>query len=344
MMKKMIAGVMAAAMLIGSVPAMAGAQEQGNVMAFEDCGVTLTLPEDFNDLYGTFVTNDDGEPFSGAGVSSFNCSYLAMSQDRMNELMAKEETGEVTEEEGLDYMNRYLPIGAVLTVDENVEVSEADVREYFGGEEGDGSLCAQIGSQNGYNYYLFACPLTEESISEALEPEYTSEYEYVVNAFLESVQNADFYAPAGGEDAMVGYTFDFETNDLDGNPISSEEIFGAHEYTMLNIWSTGCGPCKGELGELAEINDRVADLDCAVVGILADGDSDEAVEEARGLFAENGVTYLNIKAFDSLFDDLVIVGFPTSIFVDRNGTIVRDPIIGAAVDEYEDAFQSLLGA
>ena len=349
MMKKVIAGAMAAAMLIGSVPAMAHAQEQeqeqGIVMEFADCGVTLTLPEDFNDLNGTFVTEDNGEPFYGAGNSSFTCSYLAMPRDRADELMAKGENGEITDEESEDYLHRYFPVAAVMAADESLELSEEDVRSYFGDEEDDSSFCTQIASADGYSFFLFSNPVTEDTLPEGVEPEYIQEYEYVMNAFLQAVQNADFHAPASSDSPLLGYTFrNFETTDLDGNPITSEELFGAHEYTLLNFWHSGCGPCKAELGELNEINDRVADLDCAVVGILIDGDDDEAVAEVKDLFEENGIDYLNIRSNDEFSDELGIIAFPTSVFVDRNGTIVRNPIVGPLVNEYENVFHSLLGA
>ena len=39
-------------------------------------------------------------------------------------------------------------------------------------------------------------------------------------------------------DDCIGTKVSFTTTDLDGNPISSEEIFSQHEITMVNIWSS----------------------------------------------------------------------------------------------------------
>ena len=38
--------------------------------------------------------------------------------------------------------------------------------------------------------------------------------------------------------AMVGKTFQFETVDLDGNKVTSDELFANNEVTMINYWGT----------------------------------------------------------------------------------------------------------
>jgi thiol-disulfide isomerase/thioredoxin len=77
----------------------------------------------------------------------------------------------------------------------------------------------------------------------------------------EAALNAEFFVPTEPEDPWTGKDLRFETTDLDGNPVRSVELFAQHKVTMLNVWATWCGPCKGELQELGEINRRVQDQD-----------------------------------------------------------------------------------
>lgn len=85
-------------------------------------------------------------------------------------------------------------------------------------------------------------------------------------------QNEQFFVPTEPEDPWTGKELRFETTDLDGNPVRSEELFAQHKVTMLNIWATWCGPCKGELRELGDINRRVQEKNGAIIGILSDAD------------------------------------------------------------------------
>jgi thiol-disulfide isomerase/thioredoxin len=51
----------------------------------------------------------------------------------------------------------------------------------------------------------------------------------------------------------------FETTDLAGNTVRSEDIFGENALTMVNLWGTYCGPCIGEMPDLEELNGRLKD-------------------------------------------------------------------------------------
>ena len=66
----------------------------------------------------------------------------------------------------------------------------------------------------------------------------------------EAMKNAEYFVPVVPGEGLVGKTLSFETTDLDGNTVKSEDLFAQHELTMVNIWTTWCGPCKGELAGL----------------------------------------------------------------------------------------------
>ena len=45
-----------------------------------------------------------------------------------------------------------------------------------------------------------------------------------------------------------GQVISFEGKDLNGNVVNSEELFGSHDVTMVNLWSSTCQGCEDELG------------------------------------------------------------------------------------------------
>ena len=147
-----------------------------------------------------------------------------------------------------------------------------------------------------------------------------------------------FTVPFNEYSFMDGKIIRLLVTDLDGNPVSSEEIFAGNRVTMINIWATWCGPCVGELAELQEIHTRFREKDCGIVGLLIDTD----VEEARRLISENGITYPVYLAPEKLFNYIPFEAVPTSLFVDRNGAFLGTKLVGANPELYESALEPLL--
>ena len=150
---------------------------------------------------------------------------------------------------------------------------------------------------------------------------------------------------AGGALAEIGggVSFTFATTDMAGNTVTSAEAFAGNKITLVNLWATWCPPCVGELGELAQIHERLREMDCGVVGILLDADEAGAVGKARALMEENGVGYPVLALSEDMYDVLSTVDvIPTSFFVDSNGNIVGTPIVGAMPEEYIPAVKALL--
>ena len=100
-------------------------------------------------------------------------------------------------------------------------------------------------------------------------------------------------AAANSSEASAAYQgISFETTDLDGNAVTAEELFSQHKLTMINLWGTYCGPCIGEMPDLEILSQRLAEKDCAIVGVVVDvaGLEDTArLETAREIIADTGV-------------------------------------------------------
>ena len=143
-------------------------------------------------------------------------------------------------------------------------------------------------------------------------------------------QSAGMTAKAEGTEKFPS----FNGKDLDGNDVSSDELFSNNTVTVVNFWFTTCKPCVGELGELEALNQKLADKGGAVVGVNSftlDGDK-AAISEAKSILEKKGVSYKNIwfgsdgeagKFTSKLYS------YPTTYVVDSNGNIVGQPILGA---------------
>ncbi len=184
---------------------------------------------------------------------------------------------------------------------------------------------------------LSACGVAQVGQSEVTTEE--------VVANTEEAFNEDTFAsvaPVSGAQ-LIGQKVSFETVDFDGNIVSSDEIFSQHEFTMVNVWATWCFYCLQELPELEAIDKEFAENDCGLVGLCGDAGNEEILKYAKDLVADNGVTYLNILPFDGwnkIFR--VDVGWPTSYFVNRNGEIIGEPVIGAKPESYRKNMEELI--
>ena len=97
----------------------------------------------------------------------------------------------------------------------------------------------------------------------------------------------------------------FTGKDLDGNDVSSDELFSKNKVTVMNFWFTTCKPCVGELGDLEKLNQELAKKGVTYKNIWFKSDSE------AGKFTSN------------------LFSFPTTYVIDQNGNIVGDPIVGA---------------
>lgn len=129
--------------------------------------------------------------------------------------------------------------------------------------------------------------------------------------------------------------------DLDGNSVSMQDIFSAHKYTVVNMWATWCGPCVGEIPELAAMEEELAEKDCALIGLLTDSDAG-SIRDAKDILSDSGAGYPVIvmnRDLSSLFQSDYI---PATFFVDQSGNIIGEPIVGADPDGYMKRIDSLL--
>ena len=149
-------------------------------------------------------------------------------------------------------------------------------------------------------------------------------------------------SPAEGQPLAAALT----GTDLHGAPLP-EEILAPGGVTMVNVWATFCGPCIGELPELAAWNDSLPEHAC-IIGIVCDiqsEDDTEYIDEALYLLDDAGADYINLIPNEGLYAILNSTEYvPTTIFVDSEGNQIGEAIVGADVEQYKDVVNDYLSS
>lgn len=117
---------------------------------------------------------------------------------------------------------------------------------------------------------------------------------------------------------------DFTLSDLNGKPTSLASLEG--QVVVLNFWATWCPPCRREMPLLDAVQKEYGPRGVTVVGI----DLEESPETVRAYIESVGVQYpiwLDDPAQNAsdrtrdVYTKIGGVGLPTTVFIDRNGTI-----------------------
>lgn len=168
-------------------------------------------------------------------------------------------------------------------------------------------------------------------------------YEEPDDVMPEGDETDDYSYEEGGFEVNSEFG-SFESVDLYGNTVT-DEIFANADVTVVNVWGTFCGPCIGEMPDLKEMADNLP-ANAQLVGMVIDaapGDED-LVSTAIEICDENGISYTNILASDSVMDIMGrIAAVPTTFILDSEGKLVCDPIVGADVEAYKNAVSDYLG-
>ena len=144
----------------------------------------------------------------------------------------------------------------------------------------------------------------------------------------------------------------FETTDIDGNTYT-EKVFSDYDLTLVNAFTTWCSPCVNEMPELEELYQEMKDQGVGVVGMVLDSVSedgtpdDSIVQKSQLLKEKTGVTYPLLIPDKGFLNGRIsgLQSFPESFFVDKDGNIVGDPIMGSnTFDGWKEAVEKQLAA
>ena len=131
---------------------------------------------------------------------------------------------------------------------------------------------------------------------------------------------------------------DFNLAGLDGKPVTLADTKG--KVVLVNFWATWCGPCRAEIPDLVELQNKYKDR-LQILGLVVDDEDQDAIKR---FVAKFHVNYPVAIATDALrLEYGGIPALPTSFVLDSEGRVVqkheglRDPVL------YETEVRSLLG-
>ena len=327
--------------------------ESDSVMDFPLAGFTFDAPEEFNHLMGEIRSKDIGE-ISDTGVVigyvAYQAKTTAEAEEYFNTLgvtTVEEITDEVREKMEKFYEDTpTLLLFRVMGVKGDQDLEELKKQMF----EFPVLVFDELGTAGDYKFYYVVLD-NEEYFEELRNTNYPKDrLDVAYKLWQEAATTSNFkdrvtikepesIYPSTEDGAAVS----FETQDLDGNPVTSQELFAGHKITMVNIWATWCINCKSEMTELEELNKEWAEKGCQIIGICDDADEEEMIPTAKKILEEHSVTFRNVRSNDVIRDEqLPSVAMPTSYFVDSEGKILGKPIVGKNVEQYKETLQQLL--
>ena len=111
---------------------------------------------------------------------------------------------------------------------------------------------------------------------------------------------------------------DFTVTTYDGREINLYKVLEEKDMVLLNFWATWCGPCGMEFPAMQEAYEQYQDKMEIIAMSIEDTDSDEVLAD---YVQEKGMTFCVARDAIGLNSRFQFNGIPTSIVVDRFGTI-----------------------
>ena len=136
--------------------------------------------------------------------------------------------------------------------------------------------------------------------------------------------------------------YDFEFKDINNSTKTYEELKGK-KLTLIDFWATWCKPCKKAIPELNNIYEKYKSDGLQIIGISCDGP--RSVSKVAPLSKSLQIKYTVLLDINSeLRTDLNVSAFPTLIFVNESGEIIKthEGFVSGDEKEIEKEIKGLL--
>jgi len=331
MMKKLAALALVAALSLFSFSALAAdAAFPGNL---PERGVSLAMTQE-DVASGLSLSYSMGTASDGSALPVFDISYAdlaaieAVAKAYEGKDLSSEEAFYAAIYEMLQHYYRLFEVALFET-----ETYNAAVEAGMDYQTALGDAVILMGENGGYTYV--AIDLTDGiSYNDEAVREKIVAAALRARVLLEGAQFTEIVFPPEEQAALSGAIAPFETTDLHGNPVTNE-IFAGKDLTVLNVWGTYCNPCIEEMPDLASWSAEMPE-NVQLIGVvcdLASLDDASTLETANAICEATGADcYPSLVANETLMPLLSsVVGVPTTFFVDGEGKLVGNPIVGANV-------------
>lgn len=311
---------------------------------YPQCGLRIHYDEQYPQP-GLYL-DGSGKDIQGHPVYSISFRYAPALAPLFKELagLGENATTPETEAELFDQINTHMKCLLYIVLLPQEEYSEK-IHQRKSLEDLSGIPGTLLLGENCGHTYLHALPAFE---TDGMSPEEATQYEACKAYMPQLVKQVEWIplAQQTGSETIKKGALPFTTTDLDGNPVD-ESIFAQSDLTVLNVWGTFCSPCIGEIPELGEWA-RALPANVRLYGLVSDitslNDTDQ-IALAKKIMQKANADYRNLIADESLLPLLDgVVGVPTTFFIDRNGNLVGDPVVGADVAQCQKTVEDYLHA
>ena len=127
-----------------------------------------------------------------------------------------------------------------------------------------------------------------------------------------------FYSPKAGEPFPQ-----FSEKDIDGRTWTNDSIRG--RVMVLNLWYSGCGPCRAEMPELSTWKEQLPD-------VMFFSATYHDAELVKRITDKHHFTWTHLVEAKDMMAWIGYEGFPLTIVVDKKG-IVRYAVHGTSEDK-----------
>ncbi len=120
--------------------------------------------------------------------------------------------------------------------------------------------------------------------------------------------------------------FNFDTIDIDGNRIKSNDFYKDSKINALIIWATYGNDCKDTLVSINNLSKNYDEKDLKVSAFILDTSADTStnIEEAKNIIKENNLNFKNLLPNPTTEDALKTVEkIPLLLIMDSQGKILN---------------------
>lgn len=306
--------------------------KDNGLVGSEDYGYAIAKPDSWKDLSEdllSITTKNNGSYIGYVPKAAFD----ELSNTDVESLSAEEHMAVYDR-----FYERIIPVACIYAVnDEKSKEAGYMIPENYEKTE-------RITEANGNTYYFaYNTEIPADKNGEGtLTEEDQANIKLMFDGVKELKENIILF-PAGKTDEkseFKGSLTSFEAEDMDGKKVD-QSIFSNYDLTMVNIWTTWCGVCVEEMPYLEKLHKQLPE-NVNIISIC--GDASDEKELAQQILDKNEITFQTLVDNDTLKESLLkyVNGFPTTIFVDKNGKIVGDIQMGAPGENIVQGYQQLI--
>jgi cytochrome c biogenesis protein CcmG/thiol:disulfide interchange protein DsbE len=145
------------------------------------------------------------------------------------------------------------------------------------------------------------------------------------------------HSNGGRPGALGSAAAGFSLQDLNGKPLDLASYRG--EVVLLNYWATWCTPCRGEIPQFVEFQNKYGSQGLQLIGISMDDDP----TPVRAFYQQFKMNYPVVMGTTNLADSYGgVLGLPVTFLIGRDGRITAKYVGATDLAALQQKIESLL--